>query len=139
MITSAEPGSAAAVEMREISAPVQGSALAAASTSSLAEPRGAPVSLGASLSEAMPARQVAYRPVASQSSPSHDYRCTFTCLAQSDDVVKYPVTKRIADVSEENSTLVALDVMAMDHGVCLATGGSVFDAPRLPPVCERLN
>ncbi len=129
----AEPGSAAAVEMREISAPVQTMAYAPS-----AEMPGfaAPEALTASEPAAV---QASLQRISSQQSSAYDYRCTFTCLAQSNDVVKYPVAKRISDVSEENSTLVALDVMAMDHGVCLATGGKVYDEPRLPPVCERLN
>ncbi|MEL6568383.1 MAG: hypothetical protein AAFQ22_08200 [Pseudomonadota bacterium] len=71
--------------------------------------------------------------------PAYAYQCTFTCLADSEDVVKYPVTRMIANVAEENSNLVSLDVMAMDNGICLATGGRVFDTPRLPPVCDRVN
>lgn len=70
---------------------------------------------------------------------SFAYRCTFTCAAKADDTVKYPVDKVIRDVSEDNAGLVALDVLAMDNGVCLASGGVVFDAPRLPPVCQRVE
>ncbi|MEM1106038.1 MAG: hypothetical protein AAGH87_06585 [Pseudomonadota bacterium] len=71
--------------------------------------------------------------------PVYAYECTFTCLADSEDVVRYPVTRIIANVAEYNSSLVSLDVMAMDRGICLATGGRVFDAPRLPPVCDRMD
>lgn len=71
--------------------------------------------------------------------PAYAYQCTFTCLADSEDLVKYPVTRMIANVTEDNSNLVSLDVMAMDHGICLATGGRVFDDPRLPPICNRVN
>ncbi|MEM1149797.1 MAG: hypothetical protein AAGI03_04465 [Pseudomonadota bacterium] len=83
------------------------------------------------------ATQAAWSP--REERPAYAYQCTFTCLADSEDMVKYPVTRIIANVAEDNSNLVSLDVMAMDRGICLATGGRVFDAPRLPPVCDRVN
>lgn len=74
------------------------------------------------------------------SSVSYAYKCTFTCLADSKDFVRYPVSRIIRDASEPNAALFALDIMAMDRGVCAASGGGrVFDRPRLPPACERLN
>jgi hypothetical protein len=72
-------------------------------------------------------------------SRAYAYRCTFTCVAEGADTVKYPVDRVIRDVSEDNAGLVALDVLAMDNGVCLASGGQVYDTPRLPPVCERVD
>lgn len=71
--------------------------------------------------------------------PAYAYQCTYTCLAQSDDVVKYPVSRVFSNISESNGALVSLDMMAMDRGVCLETGGRVYDQPRLPPICERVN
>lgn len=75
----------------------------------------------------------------SRGSSVYAYQCTFTCLADSEDIVKYPVSRIIKDVSEPNAALVSLDVLAMDHGVCAATGGRIYDQPRLPPSCTRLN
>ncbi|MEM9740482.1 MAG: hypothetical protein AAF829_11490 [Pseudomonadota bacterium] len=83
-------------------------------------------------------REVVVRTVLEER-PAYAYQCTFTCLADSDDTVKYPVTRMIANVAEENAKLVSLDVMAMDNGICLATGGRPFDDPRLPPLCDRVN
>jgi len=83
------------------------------------------------------AEQTAWSPRGER--PAYAYQCTFTCLADSQDMVKYPVTRIIANVAEDNASLVSLDVMAMDNGICLATGGRVYDDPRLPPVCERVN
>ncbi|MCI4644487.1 MAG: hypothetical protein MRY64_06865 [Hyphomonadaceae bacterium] len=129
----------APVEVRQISAPVEVTSYAAV------EPNLKPqqtlennqrVERAASSVAETPNRSLSSRV---SSTVSHDYRCTFTCLAQSEDLVKYPVRKIISDVSEENASLVSLDIMAMDNGVCLATGGRVYDEPRLPPVCERLN
>lgn len=78
-------------------------------------------------------------PAPQRASDAHTYQCTYTCLAESEDVVKYPVDRIYRDVTEGNAALVSLDLMAMDEGVCLASGGVVFEEPRLPPVCNRLN
>lgn len=131
-------------ELREVSAPLQAMAYTATELEApIPETREVAASLetrtGMPDRISVPAPSVR-KPIQSiAASPAYDYRCTFTCLAQSEDLVKYPVTKVISDVSEENAALVSLDVMAMDHGVCLATGGAIYDEPRLPPVCERLN
>ncbi|MEL6956016.1 MAG: hypothetical protein AAFO88_05190 [Pseudomonadota bacterium] len=155
------PAPGALPEMREVSAPVELSALSASSIESTASaspqpgaqdietvaasPRQAATS-AAAIADAVlgnkeepraEAASFAWSPQAER--PAYAYQCTFTCLADSDDVVKYPVTRIIANVTEENANLVSLDIMAMDNGICLATGGSVFDDPRLPPVCERVN
>lgn len=77
--------------------------------------------------------------VSEQPSEVVSYACTFTCRADAADVVPYPVSRIIDDASELNASLFALDIMAMDHSVCMATGGRIYDLPRLPPECERLN
>lgn len=87
--------------------------------------------------DAAPSVQAAPTPEAMPA--SFRYRCTFTCKARSEDLVKYPVTREIAEVSEGDADRFALDAMAMDNGVCLASGGLLFDAPRQPPVCERIE
>ena len=86
-----------------------------------------------------PGRRPGAAPARNPQAASFAYRCTFTCLAEGEDAVKYPVDRVIRDVSENNAGLVALDVLAMDKGVCLASGGRVFESPRLPPVCERVE
>lgn len=91
------------------------------------------------ISEIEPVSYAPQMPTPRNGDAAYAYQCTFTCLAQSDDVVKYPVSRLFANVSESNGALVSLDMMAMDRGVCLETGGRVFDQPRLPPVCERVN
>ena len=70
---------------------------------------------------------------------TYAYECTFSCLAASRDLVKYPVSRVIRDVSEENAALVSLDLLAMDRSICSSTGGRVFDQPRLPPKCTRVD
>lgn len=73
-------------------------------------------------------------------SGGYTYDCTFICQATMvDESLKFPVTRRIADVSETNAELFSLDAMALDSGVCLAEGGKLPDGARMPPVCERLN
>ncbi len=73
-------------------------------------------------------------------SGTFSYDCTFICQATMvDESLKFPVTRRIEDVSEANADLFSLDAMALDSGVCLAEGGRVPSGARLPPVCERLN
>ncbi|MEM7767812.1 MAG: hypothetical protein AAF253_10030, partial [Pseudomonadota bacterium] len=70
----------------------------------------------------------------------YSYNCTYICQATMvDESLKFPVTRRIADVSESNAELFSLDAMALDSGVCLAEGGKLPEGARLPPVCERLN
>ncbi|MEO0467461.1 MAG: hypothetical protein AAF216_13040 [Pseudomonadota bacterium] len=70
---------------------------------------------------------------------SFSYVCRFTCLADSEDIVPYPVSRIIGDASEANADLFSLDIMAMDNSVCLSTGGRVYDRPRIPPTCKRLD
>ncbi len=84
-------------------------------------------------------RRPATTPEPVEDPSAYAYRCTFTCLAEGVDAVKYPVDRVIRDVSEDNAGLVSLDVMAMDNGVCLASGGQVYNTPRLPPACHRVD
>lgn len=77
--------------------------------------------------------------VRAASAETYAYECTFSCLAASRDLVKYPVSRVIRDVSEENASLVSLDLLAMDRSICSSTGGRVFDQPRLPPKCTRVD
>ncbi|MEM0986066.1 MAG: hypothetical protein AAGJ32_07455 [Pseudomonadota bacterium] len=73
-------------------------------------------------------------------SGNYSYDCTFICQATMvDESLKFPVTRRISDVSESNSELFSLDAMALDAGICLSEGGRLAEGARLPPVCERLN
>ena len=108
------------------------------------DPQEAPVRMAAATVPEPVARLRSRRPAPpvideTGEAPAFAYRCTFTCIAKGEDSVKYPVDRVIRDVSEDNAGLVALDVLAMDNGVCLASGGVVFDAPRLPPVCSRID
>ncbi len=93
--------------------------------------------------ETTPARNQVIRPAVSQpgerAAAVYRFRCTFTCMTDADGLVKYPVVRMFRDASENNAGLFALDVLAMDEGVCLASGGLVHDRPRLPPACEMVN
>jgi len=113
--TPPEPQDEAASELAETDPPAEA-----------AEPAGPPVQSVAAPSGTL--------------SGSYSYDCTFICQATMvDESLKFPVTRRIADVSESNAELFSLDAMALDSGICLAEGGKLADGARLPPVCERVN
>ncbi len=67
------------------------------------------------------------------------YACTFTCRADFEDLVKYPVTERFASSGEPNADLFALDVMGRADAICRRSGGRALDGPGLPPVCEPVG